>query len=97
MAKVIWSDHALNDIEQISEYISKDSPDRAALFVGRLIDATDNLQEFQYSGREIPEVGNEAYREVIYGAYRVMHKIEGENVLILAVVHSARDWKPDVL
>ena len=97
MAKVIWSDHALDDIEQISAYISKDSPDRAALFVGRLIDATDSLQEFQYSGREIPEVGNVAYREVIYGAYRVMYKVEGENVLILAVVHSAREWKSDVL
>ena len=97
MAKVIWSDHALDDIEQISQYISKDSPDRAALFVGRLIDATDSLREFAHSGREIPEVGNEAYREVIYGAYRLMYKVEGEIILILAVVHSARNWNPDKL
>ena len=41
MGKVIWSDHALDDIEQISEYINKDSPERASLFVARLIDAAE--------------------------------------------------------
>jgi plasmid stabilization system protein ParE len=37
MAKVIWSELALNDIKGIHDYIAKDSIDRAALFIERLI------------------------------------------------------------
>jgi toxin ParE1/3/4 len=61
MVKIIWSNSALEDIEQISEYISKDSPDRAALFVGRIIDSTDKLTDYPYSGRIIPEVRKDEY------------------------------------
>jgi plasmid stabilization system protein ParE len=93
MAKIIWSENAVQDIEQISEFISKDSSDRAALFVGRLIDVTEKLSQYPNSGRIIPEVKKEEYREVIYGAYRIMYKLEPNQVLILAVIHSARDWK----
>ncbi len=97
MAKVIWSDHALNDIEQISEYISKDSPERASLFVARLIDAAEKMTEFPYLGRTIPEVIREEYRETKYGAYRIMYKVEEYGIILLAVVHSAKDWKPEYL
>lgn len=76
MVKIIWSDNALEDIEQISEFISKDSTDRAALFVGRLLDSTEQLSQYPNSGRVIPEVKNQDYREIIYGAYRIMYKIE---------------------
>jgi hypothetical protein len=37
MGQVIWSPSALEDIEQIAQFISKDSSDQAAIFVGRLI------------------------------------------------------------
>lgn len=93
MVKIVWSENALEDIEQISEFISKDSSDRAALFVSRLIDATDKLLHYPNSGRVIPEVKKEEYREVIYGAYRIMYRLKPNEILILAVIHSARDWK----
>lgn len=40
MAKLIWSELAINDIKSIYDYIEKDSTDRAELFIERLIDAT---------------------------------------------------------
>ncbi len=95
MAKVVWSDHALDDIEQISEYISKDSPERASLFVSRLIDAAEQMAVLPYSGRIIPEVEKDEYRETVYGAYRIMYKVEEHSIILLAVVHGARDWKPE--
>jgi plasmid stabilization system protein ParE len=93
MVKIVWSENALQDNEQISEFIRKDSSDRAALFVSRLIDATEKLSQYPNSGRVIPEVKKDEYREVIYGAYRIMYKLAAREVLILAVIHSARDWK----
>ncbi len=53
MVKVIWAPSALNDIESIAEFIARDSIDQANLFVERLFEATDRLQDYQLSGRII--------------------------------------------
>lgn len=95
MAEVIWAPSALSDIESIAEYIAKDSVEMASLFVSRLFDATDRLQEFPFSGRIIPEINNPDCREVVYGAYRIMYRVEKNEVWITGVIHGARDWKPN--
>jgi toxin ParE1/3/4 len=95
MAEVIWSPNAVDDLDAIGEYIARDSVDAACVFVSRLIDAVEHLQQFPRSGRVIPEVGDENCREVVYGAYRLMYRLEGEDVWITGVVHAARKWKPD--
>jgi addiction module RelE/StbE family toxin len=95
MGKVIWAPSALDDIDAIAEYIARDSIDRAALFVTRLFEITDRLQEFPLSGRVIPEIGEQSCREIIYGSYRIMYRIDDNDVWITGIVHGARDWKPE--
>ena len=95
MAKVIWSELALNDIKGIHDYIAKDSIDRAALFIERLIQSVDRLADYPNSGRIIEEIGKPTCREIIYGSYRIMYEIKDEIIRISSVVHSARDWKPE--
>lgn len=95
MATVMWAPSALEDIESIAEYIAKDSVDRAALLVTRLMEATDRLQEFPFSGRVIPEIGDECCREIIYGSYRIMYRLEDDEVWITGIVHGARNWNPE--
>ena len=92
MGKVIWAPSALDDIEAIAQYIERDSADRASLFVSRIIEMTDLLENFPESGRIIPEIRSAACRELIYGAYRLMYRIAGEDVWITGVLHGARDW-----
>ena len=94
MGEVIWSPSALEDIEQIAQFIARDSSDQAAIFVGRLIEATDRLASVPLSGRIIREIGHSDCREIIYGAYRIMYRQLGKDVWITGVVHGARDWKP---
>jgi plasmid stabilization system protein ParE len=94
MGQVIWSPSALEDIEQIAQFIARDSADQAALFVGRLMEAKDRLGSIPLSGRVIQEIGHPDCREIIYGAYRVMYRLQGEDVWITSVVHGAQDWKP---
>jgi addiction module RelE/StbE family toxin len=95
MGKVTWAPSALDDIDAIAEYIARDSIDRAALFVTRLFEITDRLQEFPLSGRVIPEIGEQSCREIIYGSYRIMYRIDDNDVWITGIVHGARDWKPE--
>jgi plasmid stabilization system protein ParE len=95
MAKVIWSPSALDDLDRIAEYIARDAPSRAALFAVRILQATDRLEMLPLCGRPIPEIGDPACREVLYGSYRVMYRIVGDAVWITGVVHGARDWQPE--
>ena len=95
MAKIIWSPKSLDDIDLIAEYIARDSPRRANLFVGRLIKAVGRLETFPQSGRVIPEIGDDVRREIIFGSFRIMYRIEGDAVWIIGVVHGSRDWKPE--
>ena len=44
------------------------------------------------SGRVIPEIGEPTCREIFVGVYRVMYRIEGEDIWITGVLHGARDY-----
>ncbi|MCG3180855.1 MAG: Toxin RelE4 [Phycisphaerae bacterium] len=92
MAEVIWSPAALEDVQAIADYISRDSPHHAALFVTRLVEAAEELADFPQVGRVIPEIGEPTAREIILRPYRIMYRIEGEKVLLTGIIHGARDW-----
>ncbi len=91
MGKVTWAPSALADVDSIAGYIARDSADQAALFVLRLFQATDRLQEFPLSGRIIPEIGKQSCREISYGSYRIMYRFDNNEVWITGVIHGARN------
>lgn len=95
MGRIIWSPSALRDVDSIAEYIARDSIDHAALFITPLFEATDRLQKFPLSGRIIPEINDNACREIVYNAYRIMYRVENKDVWITGVVHGARNWSPE--
>jgi plasmid stabilization system protein ParE len=55
--KVVWSSTALEDIEAIASYISRDSVSYAGTVVSRVINSTRNLEKFPFAGRIVPEFG----------------------------------------
>ena len=95
MGQIIWSPSALDDVDAIAEYIARDSVDQAALFATRLIEATDRLTDFPQSGRVIPEIANPACREIFVGQYRIMYRLENDDVWITGIVHGTRNWNPE--
>ena len=96
MAKVIWAPSALDDIDSIAHYISRDSAYHASLFIDRLFEAADQLLLNPQFGRVIPEIGNQNCREIIYGSYRIMYRIEKNTIWITSIIHGARNWTPPV-
>lgn len=94
MGKIIWAPSALKDIESIARFIERDSIDQSSLFVTRIIEMTDRLDDFPQSGRVIPEINDDHCREIIYGAYRIMYRITKDEIWITGVIHGARNWHP---
>lgn len=94
--QVEWSDFARDDLDNLVEYISRDSTFYARQFGEKVVLATRRLRDFPESGRRIPEADDDNLREIIVQGYRVMYRFEADAVLILAVMHGSRDLsKPD--
>jgi toxin ParE1/3/4 len=91
MAEVIWSNSAIQDLNDIGEYISKDSEKYAEITVSQLFSSTDILEDHPKAGKIVPEFEIESIRELIRGNYRIVYQLtEGQIIQILAVHHSAR-------
>jgi plasmid stabilization system protein ParE len=94
MAKIIWAPSALADIDAIAAFIARDSVHHASLFIDRIFEAADQLIQLPRIGRIIPEIGDPNCREIIYGSYRIMYRVEKNKVWITGIIHGARNWKP---
>ena len=54
MAKIIWTEPALIDLNKISEYIALDKPTAAKNLVQTIFSKTERLEDFPNSGRNPP-------------------------------------------
>lgn len=88
---VIWSDVALNDIDGIADYISRDAfPQYAALVIDKILTAGESLAEQAQRGRIVPEIGSSHIRELFVYSYRVIYEVRSTQIEILAVIHGGR-------
>jgi toxin ParE1/3/4 len=88
-----WTRRALRDMQHLHDYIADDNPAAARRMVARIREAAGHL-------RRSPQMGKrgrvEDTRELVIAGtpYIVVYRLEGEQVQIVAVIHSAQRW-PD--
>jgi len=85
--KIIWSPLSIDRIAEIAEYIYLDNPPAAERWVENIFNKVDILQSSPKAGRMVPEVEREDIRELIYGNYRIIYRVEIARVSILTVQH----------
>jgi plasmid stabilization system protein ParE len=88
--KIIWSPQAAWNLEEICEYISKDSRYYAGIFAKQVIKIIKSIPNFPRSGRVVPEYDDENLREKIYGDYRIIYRIKQGAIEIAAICHGSR-------
>ena len=86
-----WTEPAISDLQDIRDYIKKDSKHYAARFVEKVIDAAENLLQFPDMGRNVPESEAVNIKELLFHNYRIMYRIEHDRILILTIIHGTRD------
>jgi len=97
MAEVRWTLQATEDLSSIAEFIAKDSPPYARLFVSDIFQATERLIDFPQSGRIVPELNDPVIREILFGNYRIVYRFKEKLVEVLTVYHGARLLDPESL
>jgi toxin ParE1/3/4 len=89
---VYITESAEQDVLDIWNYICDDSRPRATKFVVQLESEIKKLKKYPLRCPVIKEsefLGIE-YRHLVIGKYRIIFKIDADNVYIMRVIHSAR-------
>ncbi len=97
MAKIIWTEPALIDLNEIAEYIALDKPTAARNLVQRIFSKTERLEDFPNSGRRPQELKKSRYKEIIVNPCRIFYRINGDNIYILYVMRSERKLRQFLL
>jgi plasmid stabilization system protein ParE len=89
--KVHWTGTAEGHLDAIYAYIALDSPEYARRMVDRLTRRSQQIADFPFSGRKVPEYDTDQIREVIEGPYRIFTALNRIRLTLLAVIHGAID------
>lgn len=91
MARLIWTEPALTDLEVIADYIALDNPAAANALVRKVFGAAERLVQFPNSGSKPPEIKRLPYRQVIVSPCRIFYRISDENIFIVLVMRGEQD------
>jgi plasmid stabilization system protein ParE len=85
--KIIWSPLAVERTSEIAEYITIDNPSAAIAWVEKVFEKVDLLKLSPEMGREVPEISRKEIREILFGNYRIIYRIEKSKISILTIRH----------
>ncbi len=89
-ARLIWSQEALDDIDAIADYISRDSSYHAQAVVDAILALEGSILAHPKAGRIVPELATPDVRERFLYSYRVLYEIREQQIEVLAVIHGRR-------
>jgi addiction module RelE/StbE family toxin len=92
---VEWTENAIGHLVHIYEYIGANSKTYARKMVDKITKRSSQIVDFPLSGRKVPEYDTEDIREVIESPYRIIYRIQADQIHILAVIHGARQLPHD--
>lgn len=96
MAKVIWSPRALQNLDEICEYIAKDSPQNARSVGERIIAAVERIPDFPEAGSIVPEFDRPDLRERFVHKFRVVYRVQPHVIEVVTIWHGARPMPNDL-
>ncbi|SHF73427.1 Plasmid stabilization system protein ParE [Fodinibius roseus] len=88
--RIIWTEKAEKQLNQIFEYIASDSSLYAHRTVGQIIEEVESILSHPRKGRMVPEYERDNIREVFHHPYRIIYLLKDETIEILSVIHGAR-------
>jgi toxin ParE1/3/4 len=97
--EIIWTNVAENDLINIIEYISVDSPQNALEILEKIRQKASSLYTLPERGRIVPELQGQGifqYRELVIPPWRLMYRIADQKIFVMSVIDSRQNVE-DVL
>jgi toxin ParE1/3/4 len=87
---VAWTETATDQLQAARDYLARSSPGYAQALAGRIVARTEALDGQPLFGSEVPEYGDPDIREVFEHPYRIIYRVSGSDIQVVAVIHSSR-------
>ncbi|MFA5809617.1 MAG: type II toxin-antitoxin system RelE/ParE family toxin [Thermoleophilia bacterium] len=90
--KVFITQNAQDDLRHIFSYIAEDSISNARIFVSELEEKINTLSTLPERSSYIPEnvFFSTDYRQLILRKYRVIYRIDKNEIYVLRVIHGSK-------
>jgi addiction module RelE/StbE family toxin len=82
--EIIWSRASRIRIDKIFSYIAQDSPERATVFIGKLLKSVKRLEAFPFSGAILME--HPAYRKIVVEEYVIVYQVDARGVIVATII-----------
>ena len=86
MARIVWADPAIQDLDAIADYIALDKPEAARRLVRKVLACIEQLRKFPQMGSNPAELRGLPYRQVVVPPCRVFYRIERNTIFIVHVL-----------
>ncbi len=90
---VVLTDEAVADLTGIGDYIARDDPHRAIMFVRELLNRCRRLEEMPQAFPLVPRYEDSGVRRYPFGNYLIFYRIADDRVEILHILNGAQDYE----
>jgi toxin ParE1/3/4 len=97
MARLIWTEPALQDLDAIADYIALDKPQAAKELVQRVFQHVEQLVTPPENGSVPRELRRSRYRQIIESPCRIFYRYDGKQVYILYVMRGEMRFRKSKL
>ncbi|MDP9938273.1 type II toxin-antitoxin system RelE/ParE family toxin [Ectopseudomonas alcaliphila] len=97
MAEIVWTTPALEQLEDLAQYIALDKPDAARALVRKVVETVARLADFPLSGRIPDELPHSVYREIVVPPCRIFYRPTEAAAFILHIMREERVLRAHML
>jgi len=97
VARIIWTEPALQTLDEIADYISLDKPDAANRLVRRVFERVEQLEQHPQIGSVPSELRGTRYRHLVIPPLRIFYRQQKDIVYIVHVMRGERQLREDDL
>jgi plasmid stabilization system protein ParE len=91
MAEIVWTEEAVQWLEEIFEYVAAENPLAAGSVTSSIFERAQMLSDFPLIGYLYRKEQDGEIRVLLHGHYRIAYLARAERIDILGVFHGALD------
>ncbi|SEL88163.1 Plasmid stabilization system protein ParE [Colwellia chukchiensis] len=93
MAEIVWMVPALNELNDIADYISVSNQFAAEKLVNTIFSKIERVASHSESGKVPVEIPALSYREVVVNPCRIFYKFENGKIFILHIMRQDQELR----
>jgi len=89
---VVITDEALEDLRDIRDFVSIDSPAQADRLIDQLLAASETIGDTPLAWSCVPRHESSGVRRRVTGSYLIFYRVVRDRIDVLHILHGARDY-----